>query len=82
MRKFNQAEFESEAKKMVAKYCDIDEQDVSMVWFSKVGSNAKAMLNVSVDPNYYYFDVVYNNEISRYIMAVYTFVHCNFYDEV
>ena len=81
MSKFNQAKFESKAKKMVAKYCEIDEKDVSMVWFSKVGSNAKAMLNVSVDPNYYYFDVVYNSEISRYIMSVYNFVHCDFYEE-
>ena len=81
MEKFNQAEFESKAKKMVAKYCEIDEKDVSMVWFSKVGSNAKTMLNVSVDPNYYYFDVVYNSEINRYIMSVYNFVHCDFYDE-
>lgn len=80
MSKFNQAEFESKAKKMVAKYCEIDEKDVSMVWFGKVGSNAKAMLIVSVDPNYY-FDVVYNSEISRYIMSVYNFVHCDFYDE-
>lgn len=81
MRKFNQAEFESNAKQMVAKYCEIDEKDVSMVWFSKVGSNAKAMLNISVDPNSYYFDVVYNSEISRYIMAVYNFEHCDFCDE-
>ena len=86
MSKFNQAEFESKAKKMVAKYCkidgyEIDEKDVSMVWFSKVGSNAKAMLKISVDPNYYYFDVAYNGEISRYIMSVYNFVHCDFYDE-
>ena len=81
MSKFNQAKFESKAKKMVAKYCEIDEKDVSMVWFSKVGSNAKAMLNVSVDPNYYYFNVVYNSEISRYIMAVYNYVDCDFYEE-
>lgn len=81
MTKFNQAKFESEAKKMVAKYCEIDEKDVFMVWFIKVGSNAKAMLSVSVDPNSYYFDVVYNSEINRYIMAVYNFVHCDFYDE-
>ena len=81
MRKFNQAEFESKAKKIVAKYCKIDEKDVSMVWFSKVGSNAKAMLSISVDPNSCYFDVVYNSEISRYIMAVYNFVDCDFYDE-
>lgn len=81
MKKFNQAKFESEAKKMVARYCGIDEKDVSMVWFSKVGSNAKAMLNINVDPNSYYFDIVYNSEISRYIMAVYNFVNCDFYEE-
>lgn len=81
MEKFSQAEFESKAKKMVAKYCEIDEKDVFMVWFSKVGLNAKAMLKISVDPNYYYFDIVYNSEISRYIMAVYNFAHCDFCDE-
>ena len=71
MDKFNQAEFESKAKKMVASYCGIDEKDVFMVWYSKVGANAKAILSIITDPNSYYFDVVYNNEISRYIMAVY-----------
>ena len=81
MEKFNQSEFESKAKKMVANYLGIDEKEVSIAWFSKVGSNAKAMLSISTDPNSYYFDVVYNNEISRYIMAVYNFVHCDFYDE-
>lgn len=81
MRKFNQAEFESNAKKMVASYLGIDEKHVSMVWFSKVKSN-EAMLCINVDPGpYYYFDVLYLSEMGRYIMTVYTYADCTFYDE-
>lgn len=81
MEKFNQAEFEIKAKKMVANYCEIDEKDVFMVWFSKVGSNAKAMLSTSDDPDFHYFDVAYLSEKGRYIMTVYTYVDCTFCDE-
>ena len=45
-------------------------------------ANAKIRYIVTKDlVNYYYFDVAYNGEISRYIMSVYNFVHCDFYDE-
>lgn len=81
MSEFNQAEFESKAKKMVASYLGIDEKHVSMVWFSKVKSN-EAMLCINVDPGpYYYFDVLYLSEMGRYIMTVYTYADCTFYDE-
>ena len=46
MTKFNQAKFESEAKKLVAKYLNyqIDEKELSIVGFSKVGADAKVMI--------------------------------------
>lgn len=81
MKEFNQAEFESNAKKMVASYLGIDEKHVSMVWFSKVKSN-EAMLCINVDPGpYYYFDFLYLSGMGRYIMTVYTYADCTFYDE-
>lgn len=71
MEKFNQAEFESKAKKMVASYYDIDEKDVFMVWFSKVGLNAKAMLSSDLDSRY--FEITYFGEKGQYIMTVHTY---------
>lgn len=77
MRKFNQAKFESEAKKLVVSYYkydgyEADEKDVVMVWFSKVGSNAKAMLSSDLD--FRYFEVTYLGEEGHYIVKVYDFV--------
>lgn len=71
MNEFNQAKFESEAKKLVAfSYAfDVDEKDVSIVWLSKVGANAKAMLNTDLD--YRYFEVTYFGEEGKYIVAGY-----------
>lgn len=59
MTKFNQAKFKSKAKKLVVKYLNyqIDEKDVFILWSSKVGVNAKAML--SSDRDYHYFEVTY-----------------------
>ena len=81
MEKFNQAEFESKAKKMVASYLGIDEKEVSMVWVSKVGLNAKAMLSGDLD--FRYFEVTYlgEGEEGLYIMTVYTHEKCVFYEE-
>ncbi|MGY0267805.1 DUF6275 family protein [Limosilactobacillus fermentum] len=47
MTEFNQDKFESDAKKLVAKYLnyEVNEKEVFIVWFSKVGANAKAMLS-------------------------------------
>ena len=71
MAKFNQAKFESDAKKLVAKYLnyEVNEQDVSIVWLSKVGANAKAMLNTDLDHRY--FEVTYFGEEGKYIVAGY-----------
>ena len=76
MEKFSQAEFESKAKKMVAKYCGANEKDIFMVWFSKVGSNAKAMLSSDFDDCY--FEVTYFGEEGKYIVDEYDFAG---YDE-
>lgn len=62
MRKFNQAKFESEAKKLVVIYYhyyadEADEKDVSMVWLSQVGTTIKAMLSSDLDCHY--FEVTY-----------------------
>ena len=78
MTEFNQAKFESDAKKLVVRCSDyeIDKKDVFIVWFSKVGSNAKAMLS-SVSDNCY-FEVTYFGEEGKYIVDEYDFAG---YDE-
>lgn len=71
MTKFNQAKFESEAKKLVAKRLNykVNEEDLSIVWFSKVGSNARAMLSSVLDNRY--FEVTYFGEEGKYIVDEY-----------
>ncbi|MEK1407903.1 hypothetical protein HCZ21_00135 [Limosilactobacillus fermentum] len=88
MTKFNQAKFESKAKKLVAKYLNykvdekdvIDEKNVFIVWFSKVGVNAKAMLSSNLD--YHYFEITYFGEEGVYIVDDYSLVGVDkFYEE-
>ena len=81
MRKFNQAEFESKAKKLVARQlrCELDEKEVFMVWFSKVGTTAKAMLGSYIDGHY--FEVTYFGVEGRYVLDVYDFVSSKVYNE-
>ena len=87
MTKFNQAKFESDAKKLVAKYLNyevnekdvIDEKEVFMVWFSKVGVNAKAMLSSVL--NDLYFEVTYFGEEEKYIVDVYDLIDCEVHEE-
>lgn len=82
MAKFNQAKFESEAKKLVAKYLNykvdekdvIDGKDVSIVWFSRIAKNAKATLRSDLDHRYRYFDVTYFGEEGVYILDIYRLV--------
>lgn len=71
MSEFNQAKFESKAKKLVAKYLNYEanEEDVFIVWFSKVGANAKAMLSSDLD--YHYFEITYFGEEGKYEVDVY-----------
>ena len=76
MTKFNQAKFESEAKKLVAKYLNyqIDEKELSIVGFSKVGANAKAMLESDLDHDCRHFNVTYWGEFGVYMVGVYRLV--------
>lgn len=82
MSEFNQAKFESVAKKLVAEHLNdefdekdmIDEKDVSIVWFSNVGANAKAMLESDLDYDYRLFTVTYFGEDGEYIVDVYSYV--------
>lgn len=71
MTEFNQDKFESDAKKLVAKYLnyEVNEKDVSIVGFSKVGENAKAMLKSDLD--YHYFEITYFGEEGKYKVDVY-----------
>lgn len=71
MTKFNQSKFESDAKKLVVKYLHykVNEKEVFIVWFSKVGANAKAMLSSALD--YHYFEVTYFGEEEKYVVDVY-----------
>lgn len=84
MEKFNQAEFESEAKKLVVSYYhyyadEADEKDVFMVWFSKVGPVAKAMLGSHLDCHY--FEITYYSVEGRYVVDVYDLVACKVHNE-
>lgn len=81
MTKFNQDKFESDAKKLVAKYLnyETDGKDVFIVWFSKVGANAKAMLSSVLDNRY--FEVTYFGEDGEHIVDVYRYVECDKSDE-
>lgn len=80
MTKFNQDKFESDAKKLVNKYLKykVDEKDMFIVWFSKVGANAKAMI---CDMDDHCFEVTYFGEDGEYIIDVYSYVECDKYDE-
>lgn len=81
MTKFNQDKFESEAKKLVAKHLNYEanEKDVYIVWFSKVGPNAKAMLSSVLDNRY--FEVTYFGEEGKYIVDEYDLVGCEGFNE-
>lgn len=84
MRKFNQAKFESEAKKLVVIYYhyyadEADEKDVSMVWLSQVGTTIKAMLSSDLDCHY--FEVTYYGVEGRYVVDVYDLVACKVHNE-
>ena len=76
MTEFNQAKFESDAKKLVAKYLnyEVNEKDVSIVWFSNVGANAKAILESDLDYDCRLFTVTYFGEDGEYIVDVYSYV--------
>lgn len=74
MTEFNQAKFENKAKKLVVKYLNylnykVNEKEVFIVWFSKIGKNAKAMLGS--DQDYRYFEVTYFGEEGNYVVDVY-----------
>lgn len=71
MTKFNQDKFESDAKKLVAKYLHykVNEKEVFIVWFSKVGANAKAMLSSNLD--WHYFEITYFGEEGKYVVDAY-----------
>lgn len=73
MSKFNQAKFESDAKKLVAKYLnyEVNEKELSIVGFSKVGANAKAMLSSDLD--YHHFEITYFGEEGKYVVDAYDF---------
>lgn len=73
MTEFNRAKFESKAKKLVAEYLnyEINEKDVFIVWFCKVGANAKAMLSSDLD--YHYFEITYFGEEGKYVVDAYDF---------
>ena len=71
MNEFNQDKFESDAKKLVAKYLNykVNEKEAFIVWFSKVGANAKAMLSSNLD--WHYFEITYFGEEEKYKVDVY-----------
>ena len=70
MTKFNKAKFESDAKKLVVKYpnYDVNEKEVSVVWFRKIGANAKAMLSSDLD--FHYYEITYFGKEGKYKVDV------------
>lgn len=82
MTKFNQAKFESKAKELVAEHLNyevdekdvIDEKDVSIVWFSKIEKNVKAMLKSDLGHYGYRFVVTYLGKSEVYFVDVYRLV--------
>lgn len=80
MTEFNQAKFESEAKKLVIKYLhrEVNEKELSIVGFSKVGADAKVMI---CDMDDHCFEVTYFGEDGEYIIDVYSYVECDKSDE-
>lgn len=70
MTEFNQEKFESKAKRLVVECLDygVNEKDVFIVWFSKVGANAKAMI---CDMDDHCFEVTYFGEDGEYIIKTY-----------
>lgn len=58
MTKFNQVKFESDAKKLVAEYLhrEVNEKELSIIGFSKVGADAKVMI---CDMDDHCFEVTY-----------------------
>ena len=80
MSKFNQAKFESKAKELVAKYLnyEVNEKELSIVGFSKVGADAKVMI---CDMDDHCFEVTYFGEDGEYLVDVYSYVECDKSDE-
>lgn len=80
MSEFNQAEFESKAKKLVAKYLnyEVNEKELSIVGFSKVGADAKVMICGMDD---HCFEVTYFGEDGEHIVDVYSYVECDEFHE-
>lgn len=73
MTKFNQSKFESDAKKLVAKYlnCEVNETELSITWLSKGVVYAEAILR---DQDKHYFDVTYFGGDGMYYLEVYSLV--------
>lgn len=80
MTKFNQAKFESKAKELVAKYLhrEVNEKELSIVGFRKVGADAKVMI---CDMDDHCFEVTYFGEDGDYIVDFYSYVECDKPDE-
>lgn len=80
MAKFNQDKFESDAKKLVAKYLhrEVNEKELSIIGFSKVGADAKVMI---CDMDDHCFEVTYFGEDGEYIVDFYSYVECDKSDE-
>ena len=80
MYKFNHDKFESEAKKLVAKHLnyEVNEKELSIVGFRKVGVDDKVMI---CDMDDHCFEVTYFGEDGEYIVDFYSYVECDKSDE-
>ncbi|WP_434437955.1 hypothetical protein [Limosilactobacillus fermentum] len=73
MTEFNQDKFESKAKKLVVKYLnyEVNEKEVSIVWFKKGEVYAEAMLKDLDDLDDHRFVVSYFYEEGVYSLDIY-----------
>lgn len=79
MTKFNQAKFESDAKKLVVKHFKVNEEELSIVWLSEAGPDAKVMI---YDMDDHCFEVTHFGEDGEYVVDVYDIVECDtFFEE-
>lgn len=64
-------EFRSKAVRMVANKSNLKEEQIYVVWLTKVLQNNKAMLSTSVDGDGLYFEVTFNGDKNEFYVDTY-----------
>lgn len=64
-------EFRSKAVRMVANKSNLKEEQIYVVWLTKVLQNNKAVLSTSVDGDGLYFEVTFNGDKNEFYVDTY-----------